>query len=60
MMVIRPANHGLGRRDGRLRQCDDTLTSGRALGWGEQVFSFEFGAARATKTKDDTINKLTR
>ncbi len=37
-----------------------TLICGRALGWVEQVFSFEFGTTRANKTKDDTINKLTR
>jgi hypothetical protein len=35
-----------------------TLICGRALGWVEQVFSFEFGTTRANKTKDDTINKL--
>ncbi len=37
-----------------------TLICGRALGWVEQVFSFEFGTTRASKTKDDTINKLTK
>lgn len=37
-----------------------TLICGRALGWVEQVFSFEFGTTRANKTKDDTINKLSR
>lgn len=35
-----------------------TLVCGRALGWVEQIFSFEFGTTRANKTKDDTINKL--
>lgn len=35
-----------------------TLVMGRALGWVEQIFSFEFGTTRASKTKDDTINKL--
>jgi hypothetical protein len=35
-----------------------TLILGRALGWVEQLFSFEFGTTRANKTKDDTINKL--
>jgi len=35
-----------------------TLILGRALGWVEQVFSFEFGTTRASKAKDDTINKL--
>lgn len=37
-----------------------TLILGRALGWIEQVFSFEFGTTRANKTKDETINNLTR
>lgn len=37
-----------------------TLILGRALGWIEQVFSFEFGTTRANKTKDDTINNLTK
>lgn len=37
-----------------------TLICGRALGWVEQVFSFEFGTTRANKTKDDTINNLTK
>lgn len=37
-----------------------TLILGRALGWVEQVFSFEFGTTRASKTKDDTIKALTK
>lgn len=37
-----------------------TLILGRSLGWIEQIFSFEFGTTRASKTKDDTINNLTR
>lgn len=37
-----------------------TLILGRALGWVEQIFSFEFGTTRANKTKDDTINNLSR
>lgn len=37
-----------------------TLILGRALGWVEQIFSFEYGTTRANKTKDDTINNLTR
>lgn len=37
-----------------------TLILGRALGWVEQLFSFEFGSTRSNKAKDDTINKLTR
>jgi hypothetical protein len=35
-----------------------TLILGRALGWVEQIFSFEFGTTRTSKTKDDTISKL--
>lgn len=35
-----------------------TLVCGRALGWVEQIFSFEFGTTRASKAKDDTINKM--
>lgn len=37
-----------------------TLILGRALGWVEQVFSFDFGTTRANKTKDDTINNLSK
>lgn len=37
-----------------------TLICGRALGWAEQIFSFEFGTTRANKTKDDTINNLSK
>lgn len=37
-----------------------TLILGRALGWVEQIFSFEFGTTRASKTKDDTIKALSR
>lgn len=37
-----------------------TLICGRALGWVEQIFSFEFGTTRASKTKDDTISRLTK
>jgi len=37
-----------------------TLILGRALGWVQQLFSFEFGSTRSNKAKDDTINKLTR
>lgn len=37
-----------------------TLICGRALGWVEQIFSFEFGTTRANKVKDDTINKLSK
>jgi hypothetical protein len=34
-----------------------TLFVGRALGWIEQVFSFEFGTTRSSKQKDATIEK---
>lgn len=36
------------------------LILGRAVGWVEQVFSFEFGTTRSSRTKDDTINSLTK
>jgi len=36
-----------------------TLILGRALGWVEQLFSFEFGTTRSSKIKDDTISRLT-
>lgn len=35
-----------------------SLVLGRALGWVDQIFSFEFGTTRTSRTKDDTINKL--
>jgi hypothetical protein len=37
-----------------------TLICGRALGWVEQIFSFEFGTTRTSTKKDDTINNLTK
>jgi hypothetical protein len=37
-----------------------SLILGRALGWVEQLFSFEFGTTRSSSTKDDTINNLTK
>ena len=37
-----------------------SLILGRALGWVEQLFSFEFGTTRSNKTKDDTINRLAK
>lgn len=37
-----------------------TLVMGRALGWVDQVFSFEFGTTRSSATKDNTINQLTK
>ena len=35
-----------------------SLVLGRALGWVDQIFSFEFGSTRASKEKDLTISKL--
>lgn len=35
-----------------------SLILGRALGWVEQLFSFEFGSTRTSKAKDDMITKL--
>jgi hypothetical protein len=35
-----------------------SLVLGRALGWVDQLFSFEFGTTRANKEKDLTISKL--
>lgn len=37
-----------------------SLILGRALGWADQTFAFEFGTTRANKVKDDTINALTK
>lgn len=37
-----------------------TLILGRALGWIEQVFSFEFGTNRTSRSKDNTIDRLTK
>lgn len=37
-----------------------TLICGRALGWVEQIFNFEYGTTRSSKVKDDTINNLTK
>ncbi|UTY58522.1 hypothetical protein [Massilia sp. erpn] len=37
-----------------------TLICCRALGWMEQILSFEFGTARTNKVKDNTINKLSK
>ena len=37
-----------------------TLICGRALGWVEQIFSFEFGTTRSNQTKDTTIQNLSR
>lgn len=34
-----------------------TLILGRALGWVEQVFSFEFGTTRQSRVKDETISR---
>lgn len=37
-----------------------TLILGRALGWVEQIMSFEFGTTRSSKKKDDTIESLSK
>jgi hypothetical protein len=37
-----------------------SLILGRALGWVDGVFSFEFGTTRSSATKDATINNLSR
>lgn len=37
-----------------------TLICGRALGWVEQIFSFEFGTTRSSRTKDATISNLSK
>lgn len=37
-----------------------TLILGRALGWVEQIFSFEFGTTRQSKAKDETISNLSK
>lgn len=37
-----------------------SLILGRALGWVEQLFSFEYGTTRTSKTKDDTISRLSK
>lgn len=37
-----------------------SLILGRALGWVEQLFSYEFGSTRASKSKDETISNLTK
>lgn len=37
-----------------------TLVCGRALGWVEQIFSFEYGTTRSSAKKDDTIKNLSQ
>lgn len=37
-----------------------SLILGRALGWVEQVMSFEFGLTRESAKKDDTIKNLSK
>ena len=37
-----------------------TLVIGRAFGWVDQIFSFEYGTTRNNRTKDDTINNLSK
>lgn len=37
-----------------------SLILGRALGWVEQIFSFEFGTTRTSKAKDEAISRLSK
>ncbi|WP_443700153.1 hypothetical protein [Pseudomonas sp.] len=37
-----------------------SLILGRALGWVENIFSFEFGLTRESAKKDDTIKNLSK
>lgn len=37
-----------------------SLILGRALGWVENIFSFEFGLTRESAKKDDTIKQLSK
>ena len=37
-----------------------TLILGRAVGWLDQAFNFDFGTTRNNRTKDDTINSLSK
>lgn len=37
-----------------------TLVLGRFLGYLDNIYNFEFGATRSSRTKDDTINNLTK
>lgn len=37
-----------------------TLLMGRFLGYLDQIYQFEFGSTRSNKTKDETINRLTK
>lgn len=37
-----------------------TLVLGKALGWVDQLFGFEFGTTRNSKAKDETIKQLTK
>lgn len=37
-----------------------TLVLGRFLGYLDNIYNFEFGTTRASKTKDDTIKSLTK
>ncbi len=37
-----------------------TLVLGRFLGYLDNIYNFEFGTTRASKTKDNTIENLTR
>lgn len=37
-----------------------TLVLGRFLGYLDNIYNFEFGTTRMSKTKDDTINQLSK
>jgi hypothetical protein len=37
-----------------------TLLLGRALGWLDNIYNFEFGTTRASRAKDDTIEALSK
>jgi len=37
-----------------------TLIIGRASGWLDQAFNFDFGTTRNNRTKDETINAMSR
>lgn len=37
-----------------------TLVMGRLLGYVDQIFAFEFGTTRTSRTKDNTIEQLTK
>jgi hypothetical protein len=37
-----------------------TLVLGRFLGYLDNIYNFEFGSTRTSKTKDDSIKNLTK